>query len=67
MEPLSKSCWRSPAMVNGKINCSIVGVGEDVNVMVGTGEGVIVSMATVGGGKDTFGEAGAGWQATSKM
>jgi len=36
--------------VYGKINSSIVGVGEGVNGIVGTGEGVLVSTAIGGGG-----------------
>jgi hypothetical protein len=39
-----KSCWRSPSIVKGKINSSMVGVGEGVNVTVGMGEGVTVSL-----------------------
>jgi len=37
-------------MVNGKINPSIVGVGEGVSVSVGIGEGVTVSITRLGGG-----------------
>jgi hypothetical protein len=37
--------------VYGKINSSTVGVGDGVNVRVGTGEAVIVSMTICGGGR----------------
>jgi hypothetical protein len=51
-------------MVNGKISSSRVGVRDGVNVIVGTGEGVIVSMITSGAGKVAEGSIGGeGWHA----
>jgi hypothetical protein len=49
--------------VYGKINSAMVGVGDGVNVIVGTGEGVIVSMTICGGGRvgGSIAEE-AGWQ-----
>ena len=54
--------------MKGKINSSTVGVGEAVNVMVGTGEGVIVSMMTAGARSVGEGKEGdRGWHAAILM